>query len=112
MFERKNQKVISRQKFITRQMKFSVYASLILLLSLAMGVIGYSATEQLSFTDALLNASMILTGMGPVNPMTNESSKLFASFYALYSGVAFLSVIGIFSAPIVHRFMHKLHLEE
>jgi len=93
-------------------MKFSLYAFLILLLSLAMGVIGYSATEHLSFTDALLNASMILTGMGPVNPMTNESSKLFASFYALYSGVAFLSVIGIFIAPIVHRFMHKLHLEE
>jgi hypothetical protein len=55
---------------------------------------------------------MILTGMGPVSPMTNDSSKLFASFYALYSGIAFLTIIALFVAPIAHRFMHKHHLDE
>jgi hypothetical protein len=55
---------------------------------------------------------MILTGMGPVTPMTTTSAKLFASFYAIYSGVAFLSTIGVFITPLLHRFMHKLHLDD
>jgi hypothetical protein len=76
------------------------------------GVSGYFAFAGLGFVVALLNASMILTGMGPVNPMTDNPAKLFASFYAIYSGVAFLSVIGVFIAPVVHRFMHKIHLED
>ena len=111
MFEKKSEKVISRKKFWNRQLRFSMYASTILIFSLTLGVTGYMIFAQLGFVDALLNASMILTGMGPVNPMHDEAAKLFASFYALYSGVAFLSVIGVFIAPVVHRFMHKIHLE-
>lgn len=112
MFERKTDKLLPRKKFINRQVRFSLYAAGILFLSLLIGVTGYWLFADLNFVDALLNASMILTGMGPVNPMKDDPAKFFASFYALYSGVAFLSVIGVFSAPVVHRFMHKIHLEE
>ncbi|MDZ4823909.1 MAG: hypothetical protein SH856_10660 [Flavobacteriales bacterium] len=112
MFERKTEKIIPKQKFIKRQLRFSLYAFGILAFSLIIGILGYMYTEDLPFLDGLLNASMILTGMGPVDDMSNNSSKLFASLYALYSGVAFLSVIGIFIAPIIHRFMHKVHLED
>ena len=112
MFERKSESLISRKKFINRQVRFSIYAAGILFVSLMIGVVGYWAFADLGFVDALLNACMILTGMGPVNPMTDNPAKLFASFYAIYSGVAFLSVIGVFIAPVVHRFMHKIHLED
>jgi len=111
MFERKGEMIISRKRFWNRQLRFTLYAVGSLLFSLILGILGYMITAQLGFVDALLNASMILTGMGPVNPMTDNASKIFASFYAIYSGVAFLSVIGVFIAPIVHRFMHKIHLE-
>jgi|JI9StandDraft_1071089.scaffolds.fasta_scaffold09270_4 hypothetical protein len=112
MFERKGQKIISRKNFINRQLKFSLFAGSILGVSLLIGIAGYMYCGDLEFMDALLNASMILTGMGPVNVMTTNGAKLFASFYAIYSGVAFLSVIGVFIAPVVHRFMHIIHLEE
>jgi hypothetical protein len=112
MFEKKSQPILPARIFISRQLRFTGYAFLILAFSLGIGIAGYALAGHLSFIDALLNASMILTGMGPVNMMSTDESKLFASFYAIYSGVAFLSVIGIFSAPIIHRFLHKIHLEE
>jgi hypothetical protein len=62
--------------------------------------------------DALLNASMILTGMGPVSPLTSDAAKLFASAYAVFSGVAFLTTFSILIAPILHRILHRLHLNE
>ncbi len=112
MFEKKSEKIISRKKFLNRQLKFSFYASGMLVFSLAIGIVGYMAFGDLAFIDSLLNASMILTGMGPVNQMITNGAKIFASFYAIYSGVAFLTMIGVFIAPIIHRFMHKIHLED
>ena len=112
MFEKKSQNVISRKRFISRQVKFTLYATGIMGFSLFLGIFGYMLTADLNFIDSLLNASMILTGMGPVNPMPSDAAKLFASFYSLYSGVAFLTVMGVFLAPVIHRFMHKLHLED
>lgn len=112
MFERKTQDLISRSKFYSRQLRFSLYACILLCFSLAIGVVGYMTFAELPLVDAVLNASMILTGMGPVNTMATNGSKWFASIYAIYSGVAFLSIIGIFIAPIVHRFLHKVHLED
>ncbi len=112
MFEKKSDKLLPRKRFISRQIRFSFYAAGMLAVSLAIGILGYYFIAGLSFVDSLLNASMILTGMGPVNAMMDAQSKVFASFYALYSGVAFLSVIGVFIAPFVHRFMHKIHLED
>ena len=79
--------------------------------SLAIGVLGYHGIAGLGWIDALLNASMILTGMGPVDRMETNASKLFASGYAIFSGVAFLSSVGLLMAPIVHRFIYRFHLE-
>ena len=112
MFENRKQKVISGRAFVARQLRFSLYSALLVIASLGLGVVGYMSTEGLGAMDALLNASMILTGMGPVTPMTSDASKLFASFYALYSGIAFLTIIALFIAPVAHRFMHKHHLDE
>jgi len=81
-------------------------------LSLAVGTAGYHLFGELRWLDSFYNASMILTGMGPVDPMNTERGKLFASFYALYSGIAFLSMAAVLLAPIVHRILHKFHLAE
>ncbi len=72
---------------------------------------GYHLTESMSWLDALLNASMILGGMGPVDPMATTAGKLFAAFYALFAGVVFLAAIGVIAAPLLHRILHHLHLE-
>jgi len=74
-------------------------------------VLGYHLTERLSWVDSILNASMILGGMGPVNTMDTVAGKLFASAYALFSGVAFLVTVGILVAPLAHRLLHRLHLD-
>ena len=83
-----------------------------LLLSLLAGMVGYHYLEGLSWIDSMLEASMILTGMGPLHPLTNDSAKIFATIYALYSGVAFLTVIAVFLAPVIHRFMHHFHFDD
>jgi hypothetical protein len=75
-------------------------------------VIGYHVICGLNWIDSLYNASMILTGMGPVNQMTTDGAKIFASFYAIFSGVAFLTTIGVVIAPLVHRVMHKFHFDD
>ncbi len=79
--------------------------------SLGLGVLGYHLLGGLSWLDALVNASMILTGMGPVNVVATVAGKLFASFYALFSGVAFLTIVAVLLAPVVHRFLHRFHLD-
>ncbi|HUK63619.1 MAG TPA: hypothetical protein VLV15_09800 [Dongiaceae bacterium] len=78
--------------------------------SLLIGVAGYHWLGRLGWVDSILNASMILTGMGPVDRMNSSAAKLFASAYALFSGVAFLTSAGVLFAPVVHRFMHRFHL--
>lgn len=88
----------------------------VMIFCLTIGIIGYKSTvPEFDWYDSLLNASMILSGMGPVidaNIVLTKSAKVFASLYALFSGVAFISTIGILIAPIAHRFFHKLHLED
>ena len=79
--------------------------------SLAIGAVGYRLTAGLTWVDALLNAAMILTGMGPVSPMTTSAAKLFATAYALFSGVAFLTAVSVLFAPAAHRFLHRFHLD-
>ncbi|HWY10538.1 MAG TPA: hypothetical protein VN026_04380 [Bacteroidia bacterium] len=83
----------------------------ILFVSLAIGVWGYSHFFHFGWIDGLLNASMILGGMGPVDPAPDDNAKLFASFYALYSGVAFLTSFAILFSPVMHRFLHRFHLD-
>jgi hypothetical protein len=80
--------------------------------SLCLGILGYHFIAGLGWVDSLLNATMILTGMGPVNPLTSDAAKLFASAYALFSGVIFITAAGILLSPIFHRVLHRFHLEE
>lgn len=115
MYEHKRQPLASRQVFYNRIIKNLLSASLVLLASLAIGVFGYKYFAGQEWIDALHNASMILSGMGPVFEHPSEISvggKIFSSFYALFSGVIFITNIGFILAPAVHRFFHKLHLEE
>ncbi|MGZ3884447.1 MAG: hypothetical protein ACXVP0_09730 [Bacteroidia bacterium] len=92
-------------------LKNALFALFILLISLAIGIGGYSYFFNLGFVDSLLNASMILTGMGPVDRAETDGAKIFASFYALYSGVAFLSSVAVLFGPVLHRFLHRFHLD-
>ncbi len=111
-FEHHSKPLLPRDKFFKRVLRYAAFAFLLLSVSLGVGVIGYHYLNDLSWLDSLLNASMILTGMGPVDPMKTDVAKYFASFYAIFSGVAFLSTVAVFLSPIVHRFLHRLHLDE
>jgi hypothetical protein len=111
-FEHKNTPVLSRKAFYKRQVRFLMYSMFLLSSSLAIGMIGYRVFGGLSWIDAFYNASMILTGMGPIDKMTEDASKIFASLYALFSGVVFLSTVAVLFAPAIHRFMHLMHIEE
>ena len=91
-------------------MSFSL-AFALLVISLLIGILGYMYFFDLNWVDGLLNAAMILTGMGPVNQATNNGGKIFAAIYAIYSGVAFLTSVAVLFAPILHRFLHKFHLD-
>jgi hypothetical protein len=84
---------------------------MLILVSLTLGMIGYHYIGELGWLDSFHMSSMILTGMGPVVEMNSDKAKLFSSFYALYSGVAFLSITAVFFAPIIHRLLHILHVE-
>ena len=83
----------------------------VIAVSLALGIVGYHFCAGLSWVDALLNAAMILAGMGPVNELQTVGAKLFAAFYALFSGVVFITAVALLLAPVIHRFLHRFHLE-
>jgi hypothetical protein len=84
----------------------------ILFVCLMIGVLGYHFTARIPWLDAIHNASMILSGMGPVVNITTTSGKLFSSFYALFSGIIFITNIGFILAPAIHRFFHRLHVQQ
>jgi len=111
-YEHRSQPVLPRHLFMQRIIFHLLLALSLVLLSLAAGVLGYRFLAGLSWIDALLNAAMILGGMGPVNELTTDIGKIFASLYALYAGVAFLAVAAVVIAPFAHRLVHKLHLDE
>jgi len=111
MFEHHKQPLLSRQAFLRRILTFALGAFCILLISWLIGIIGYEGFEQMSWIDAMLNAAMILGGMGQVNPLYTNAGKIFASFYALFSGVVFLVSTGVLLAPVVHRLFHKFHIQ-
>lgn len=101
-----------RPLFLRRLLLHALLALGLIAVSLGIGVFGYRFVAGLSWIDALMNASMILGGMGPVNELATDWGKLFASFYALYAGVAFLAVFAVLISPFAHRLLHRLHLEE
>jgi hypothetical protein len=109
--ERRHQPLLPLDRFWRRMISYASVAGGLVVFSLAIGAIGYHGFAGLSWLDALLNATMILTGMGPVDPMRTPSAKLFASAYAIFSGVAFVTIVGTVLAPVAHRFLHHFHLE-
>ena len=111
MFEHHEEQLAGRIAFVSRQLKYFFFSLVILSVSIGIGIVGYHVFGRLSWIDSFLNASMILTGMGPADHLDTTEGKLFASFYALFSGVAFLTFIGILFAPIYHRFLHKFHMD-
>jgi hypothetical protein len=111
MFEHHRQPLLPRPHFFRRLARHFLIASGIVAGALGLGVCGYHYFESLPWLDSLLNASMILSGMGPVSDLHTASGKLFASFYALFSGIAFITIVGVLFAPVFHRFLHKFHLE-
>ncbi len=111
-FEHKSQALATRKVYYNRLRRNAFIAAFILFICLLIGIVGYRFGGPMSWIDALHNASMILSGMGPVAEIKTFWGKVFSSFYALFSGVAFITNIGILIAPIVHRFFHRLHVED
>jgi hypothetical protein len=112
MFEHRGEPILSRAEFLRRMALYAAVAMSIVLISLSIGILGYRSFEGLSWIDALLNASMILSGMGPINAPQTVAGKLFASGYAMFSGLVFLISAGVLFAPLVHRLLHHFHLAE
>lgn len=110
MYEHHSQPLLPRKHFIRRVVRHAWITCLLFNGSLLIGVLGYHFTVGLTWIDALLNASMILGGMGPVDGIVTVPGKIFASVYALYSGIIVLAGAGIVLAPFAHRIMHRFHL--
>lgn len=112
MFEHRKKPVLSARAYALRQLKYLLAAGLFIGLSLAIGTWGYVHYAGFAEVDAFLNASMILAGMGPLGDLPNDGAKIFASFYALYSGIALLTTVAVILAPLVHRVLHLMHVED
>ena len=112
MYEHRKQKLASMTTFYQRVLKNIFLASAIMFVCLAIGIIGYHYTAYIPWLDAVHNASMILSGMGPVVEIKTVTGKWFSSFYALFSGVVFITNIGVILAPAIHRMFHRLHIED
>ena len=110
-FEHRTQPVIPSHRFLIRLAHSGIIALALIAVSLAIGMAGYHTIEQLSWIDAFLNASMLLGGMGPVDPPKGVGGKLFAGLYALYCGLAVIVVAGVLLVPVAHRVLHKFHVE-
>ena len=112
MYERRSHGLLPWPDFLRRAAGHLFIASLIVVGSVSAGTLGYHVLAQLPWVDAFLNASMILSGMGPVDRLDTTPSKLFAAFYALFSGLVLVSVVGITVAPWLHRLFHLIHLDD
>src|SRR2546430_1137081 len=112
MYEHRTKPLLSRARFVGRVLRHFLVASLVVSSALGIGVAGYHYLARLSWIDSLLNASMILGGMGPVDILHSRGAKLFASGYALFSGLVFIGVASLLVAPFVHRLLHRFHLDK
>lgn len=112
VYERKSEPLLTRREFAHRMLGHALIAAVIIAGALVLGILGYHFSEGISWIDALLEASMILSGMGPVHEPQHTVGKLFASGYALFSGVVFLGLAAVILAPVLHRVLHKFHLDE
>lgn len=111
MFEHRSAPLISRADFLRRLAVHGGYAAALLGASIVVGTLGFHHLGGQATIDALLNAAMLLGGMGPVGDIQSTAGKLFATVFALYAGIVFLGITALLFAPVVHRFLHKFHLE-
>jgi len=111
MYEKRHEPLIPPRAFLRRVLRSALLSAVIVTLALGIGVAGYHFTEHLSWLDSLLNASMILGGMGPVDALHTVAGKLFASFYALFSGLVFIGAASVMLAPLAHRLLHHFHVD-
>jgi len=112
MYEHHTKPLLPRRVYYQRLARHAFMGVMVILVSLGIGMVGYHHLEKLPWIDAFLNSAMILSGMGPVATMQTDAGKLFAGCFALYSGIALITVLGIIFAPVIHRFLHKFHLED
>lgn len=112
ILERRHDALAPVPIFVKRLIASLAIALALIALALAIGITGYHRLGGFGWVDSLLEASMILGGMGPVNTLTGDGVKIFASLYALFSGLIFIAVLGVVLSPIVHRFLHKFHVDE
>jgi hypothetical protein len=110
MYEHHSEPILSRQQFLARVLRHGGASVALVAASLAAGTVGYHVLAGLRWIDAFLNASMILSGMGPVGQLHGPEGKLFASCFALYSGIVFVVTTGVLVTPFLHRLLHHLHL--
>ena len=110
--ESRHEPLLSGSQFVRRMLRSIALGVMFVAIALGIGVVGYRITGHLSWLDSLYNASMILSGMGPVDSRIEipTAEKWFASFYAIFSGVAFLGIVGVVFAPVFHRFLHQFHV--
>jgi hypothetical protein len=109
--ERRQEPLLPRRKFALRMLRFSAFAIALLGGALMIGIWGYEWFEGLSLVDAFLNAAMLLGGMGPATELKTSGGKWFAGVYALFAGIVFLSAVGVFLTPLLHRAQHRFHLQ-
>ena len=109
--ENRKEKVVPLKPFLIRLSRYGLFSLLLIIFSVGIGMLGYHHFGNLNWIDSFHMSCMILTGMGPVAEMNTKAAKLFSSFYALYSGIAFLSITAVFFAPIIHRLLHILQVE-
>jgi hypothetical protein len=111
MFEHHYENLLPKQAFLKRLAKYALISLSLVIASLIIGMVGYYSFEGYSWVDSFLNAAMLMGGMGPAGTLHTDAGKIFAGIYALYCGLIELVAIGIFAAPLFHRFMHHFHLE-
>jgi hypothetical protein len=111
MYEHRQQPILPRPRFVKRVVLHVAMALLTVVIALAIGTIGHHSLGKLDWVDALLNAAMILGGMGPIDPLPSTPAKLFAAAYALFSGLLFIGILGVVLAPFAHRLLHSLHVD-
>ncbi|MEO6338310.1 MAG: hypothetical protein ABIP71_15995 [Verrucomicrobiota bacterium] len=112
MYEHRTKKLLSREAFAKRVTLHVKLALAVISVVLGIGVAGYHYLADIGWIDALLNASMILGGMGPVTSLEKDGAKIFASFYALFCGLVFVGIASLLIAPFAHRLLHSLHIDE
>jgi len=112
MYESRQQPPLQLAKFLRRVLNHGVLVFVLLVVSIAIGMAGYMRFEDLSALDAFLNTSMLLGGMGPVHMPRTDAGKLFAGFFALYAGLAFIATAALLLGPVVHRVLHRFHWDQ